>query len=180
MSGDDLVFKAMLFAERVHKNQKRKYTGAPYITHLAEVAAITHVYFPQDKEAIAVAWLHDCVEDQGVTREELELHFNNIIADGVLWLSDTSKPEDGNREKRKEIDRLHILAAPIRWQNVKLADLISNTRDILEHDSEGFGRVYLQEKKALMQLMNGVDEKIFLHAMRVSGAFEGIEAFNNR
>ena len=35
-----LAYKAMMFARTVHAGQVRKYTGAPYTDHLAEVAGI--------------------------------------------------------------------------------------------------------------------------------------------
>lgn len=65
-----LAYRAMMFAREAHKNQKRKYTGNPYADHLAEVAGIVATV-DQSEESIAVAWLHDCIEDQDVTPAEI-------------------------------------------------------------------------------------------------------------
>ena len=65
----DIAYRAMVFARRVHAAQTRKYSGNPYADHLAEVAGIVASVLP-DPAAIAVAWLHDCVEDQGITEME--------------------------------------------------------------------------------------------------------------
>ena len=66
-----LAFVAMQFAREVHAHQRRKYTNAPYTEHLAEVAGIVATV-NRDESAIAVAWLHDCVEDQNVTEARLK------------------------------------------------------------------------------------------------------------
>src|SRR5271165_3586051 len=55
---------ALLFAAQVHRNQDRKKTGIPYISHLLGVASIVLDYGGDEEMAIA-ALLHDAVEDHG-------------------------------------------------------------------------------------------------------------------
>ena len=153
MSG--LAFGAMEFARDVHRDQKRKYTGNPYIDHLAEVAGILSTV--TDKSAaIAVAWLHDCVEDQGVSEDDLEIQFGLQVAEGVMLLSDL---ETGNRAQRKAASRLRLAAAPGWVQTIKCADLISNTSSIVEHDPE-FAKVYLEEKRLLLSVLTKADPRL--------------------
>ncbi len=89
-----LAYQAMLFARQAHAGHQRRYTGAPYADHLAEVAGIVataETYDPiynMDGAMIAVAWLHDCVEDVGVTAEQLHAEFGWRVARGVMLLSD--------------------------------------------------------------------------------------------
>ena len=71
-------------------------------------------------------------------------------------LTSVSKPEDGNRAARKEIDRQHSANAPFEAQTIKLADIIDNTRNILEHD-RSFAKLYLKEKKALAESLMEAD-----------------------
>lgn len=150
------------FAFHVHRDHKRKYTGNPYTDHLAEVAGITAAVafregFGSDPEtAIAVAWLHDCVEDVGVTLEDLEGRFGRDVRDGVEWLSDL---EAGNRATRKRLSRERLARAPDWVQTIKVADLISNTSSIVQHDP-GFARVYLAEKAALLDVLTGADAEL--------------------
>ena len=67
-----LAYDAMIFAIDAHKYQRRKYTGNPYFDHLAEVAGITAAVTGPYPKIMAVCWLHDCVEDQGVSLDEIE------------------------------------------------------------------------------------------------------------
>ena len=142
------AFEAMMFARRVHATQRRKYTNNPYVDHLAEVAGIVST-ITDDERAIAVAWLHDTVEDCGVTVDELELRFGKVVAEGVMWLSDMEK---GNRATRKALSRERLSQAPDWIQNIKCADLISNTSSIVEHDPK-FSVTYLEEKRLLLNVL---------------------------
>lgn len=151
----DIAFRAMEFAREVHKDQKRKYTGNPYIEHLAEVAGIVATVTSVSSD-IAIAWLHDCVEDQGVTRAELERQFGSYVADGVLLLSDLDK---GNRAERKAASRRRLAAAPDWIQTIKVADLISNTSSIVLHDPD-FAVLYLEEKRQLLDVMTKADPRL--------------------
>lgn len=149
---DGLALRAMIFARDVHAGQRRKYTDAPYFDHLAEVAGIastvSSIY--RDPEKIqAVAWLHDCVEDQDVQPQDLGRLFGKTVATGVLLLSDL---EHGNRAERKAASRKRLAAAPGWVQNIKVADLISNTASIVRHDPK-FAAVYLQEKRLLLDVL---------------------------
>jgi (p)ppGpp synthase/HD superfamily hydrolase len=142
--------------------QLRKYTFEPYIVHPAEVAGIVADAGGTESQ-IAAAWLHDVVEDTGVTIEVIRAEFGDEIATLVGWLTDVSRPEQGNRAVRKAIDRAHTAAAPGAAQTVKLADLISNTRSIVAHD-EKFAVTYLAEKRELLKVMTKADPALMARA----------------
>ncbi|CAK9250420.1 unnamed protein product [Sphagnum jensenii] len=134
----------MNFALQAHGDQKRKYTGEPYWFHLAAVAGMVSTIH-QDQEVIAVAWLHDCLEDCPVTFDDLCQNFGRLIAEGVLALSDL---EQGNRDERKQQSR-ERLSRQDKWiQDIKVCDLMSNTASIVQHDPS-FAKVYLREKRML-------------------------------
>ncbi len=61
--------------------------------HLEEVAQIVEEAGGSD-EMIAVAWLHDAVEDTGVTIKDVEEFFRPAVVELVDWLTDVSRPED--------------------------------------------------------------------------------------
>jgi (p)ppGpp synthase/HD superfamily hydrolase len=148
-----IVEKARTFATAAHAAVKhvRKYTNEPYIVHPAEVAKI--VRDAGGTEAmIAAAWLHDTVEDTGVTIETIRSEFGTEVAELVEWLTDVSKPEDGPRWFRKKMDREHTAQASADAQTIKLADLISNTKTIMAHDAK-FAKVYLEEKRLMLEVM---------------------------
>lgn len=171
LDNHSLALDAMLFAREIHKDQVRKYTGNPYVDHLAEVAGIVATvlpHFPQivHDTMIAVAWLHDCIEDQGVTIEDLTKRFGPMVASGVLMLSDL---EEGNRAERKAASRERLSHATNWVQTIKCADLISNTSSIVKHDPK-FAVVYLQEKRELLATMNDANPHLWHLANMMAGA----------
>lgn len=160
----ELVIKARTFAVAAHAAvaQLRKYTNEPYIVHPREVAQIVGTV-PHTYEMLAAAWLHDVVEDTGVTIEVIREEFGEKVAELVGWLTDVSRPEQGNRATRKAIDRAHTAMAPAEAQTIKLADLISNTKSIMEHDAT-FAKTYLAEKKLLLEVMTKGDPVLYERA----------------
>lgn len=149
----DLIQRAEVYATQAHEriNHRRKYSNLPYQEHLRAVAALV-AECTDDREMIAAAWLHDTLEDTPATSGQLEQEFGPTVAKLVEELTDVSKPSDGNRATRKEIDRVHLSLASARAQTVKLADLIDNCRDITRHDPR-FAEVYLAEMAALLEVL---------------------------
>lgn len=157
----DIAYEAMKFAVEVHKDQVRKYTLEPYIIHLAEVAGIVSAVaknYPDVRdEMIATAWLHDCMEDQGITNAALYGKFGPSVARGVRWLSDLET--EGNRAQRKAQSRVRLASAPDWVQTIKCADLISNTKSIVQHDAK-FATLYLEEKRLLLNVLQKADKRL--------------------
>lgn len=154
----DVVEKARVFATAAHSAvaQLRKYTFEPYIVHPTDVVRILKEAGCKDKAMLAAAFLHDVIEDTKVTEETVRQEFGDEITDLVVWLSNVSKPSDGNRKIRKEKDKNHLAKAPARAQTIKLADLISNTGSIVEYDPK-FAKTYLPEKQALLEVLTKGD-----------------------
>lgn len=100
---------------------------------------------------------------------DIELNFGRIVAQMVEGLTDTSKPEDGNRGARKAIDRARIANTSPEVKTIKLADLIDNSRSIFSRDRQ-FAKVYLAEKLLLLEVLKEGDP--FLYAMAESIARE--------
>lgn len=154
----NIVQKAQVYAMAAHASVKqlRKYTNEPYIVHPGEVASMVACVPGATQEMVAAAWLHDVIEDTGCTFTDVHMAFGIDITTLVGWLTDVSKPEDGNRAHRKAIDREHTARAPAEAQTIKLADLISNSRSIMEHDP-AFAVVYLAEKRLLLEVLTKGD-----------------------
>lgn len=156
--------RAMEFAAHYHGiiDHRRKYTGEPYIEHPKAVVEIVKSV-SHTPAMLAAAWLHDVVEDTPATIEEVRKTFGAEVAGLVEMLTDVSRPEDGNRAKRKSIDRAHIAMASHEAKTIKLADLIDNTRSIVAHDA-GFARVYLAEKARLLRVLRDGDPAMWFMA----------------
>lgn len=145
----NLVLEAMLFAKEKHKDQKRKWTGNPYFEHLAEVAGIVASVERVSDIVLACAWLHDVIEDQGVSPEEIEKHFGFQVSVAVVSLSDL---EVGDRDTRKALSRQRLAKTPGWVQTIKVADIISNTGSTMNHDPV-FAEKYFAEKRLLLPLL---------------------------
>jgi Guanosine polyphosphate pyrophosphohydrolases/synthetases len=158
----DKVMVALGFAAEAHTAQVRKYTGEPYINHPVEVMNIVKSV-PHTEDMLCAALLHDVVEDCGVTLTEIFDIFGAEVCYMVNDLSDFSCPEDGNRAKRKAIDRLWIGSASSNSKTIKLADLISNSKSILEHDKD-FAKVYIKEKELLLEVLTEGDPTLYAEA----------------
>jgi (p)ppGpp synthase/HD superfamily hydrolase len=154
----DIVERARVFATAAHAavKQVRKYTGEPYVNHPAAVAKIVESV-PHTPEMLAAAFLHDVVEDTGITLDLIRAEFGDHVADLVYWLTDQSTLEDGNREIRKAIDRAHSAAASAEAQTIKVADLIDNTLTIRDRDPGFYRTHYFREKQLLLDAMTRAD-----------------------
>lgn len=162
----DLIRCARAFAIRAHDGQLRKYTGEPYFNHCEAVANLVGGTPDNTEEMIAAAFLHDTIEDCGISVAQIEAEFGFVVAVYVARLTDVSRPEDGNRAARKAKDRQYISGAPPEVQTIKLADLIDNSRSILERDPK-FAVVYLEEKRLLLEVLREGDPTLYEMACRI-------------
>ena len=160
--------RAFCIAAHAAVGQKRKYTDEPYAVHPIEVAQLVADYAAGATEDMLIAaLLHDVVEDTAVTLDLVTAQFGFIVAAYVEQLTDVSRPQDGNRAARKAIDCAHLADASPQAKTIKLADLISNSRSIREHDPE-FAKVYLAEKRELLKVLVEGDAVLFNMALELS------------
>ncbi len=132
-ANEALLNKAYVYAMQKHGKQKRA-SGDPYISHPLEVAAIlTEMHL--DESTIAVALLHDTIEDTNATRAEIDEMFGEDIGRLVEGLTKLKKL-DLVTKKAKQAENLRKLLLAIsddvRVLLVKLADRLHNMRT-LEH-----------------------------------------------
>lgn len=132
-ANEALLNKAYVYAMQKH-GQQRRASGDPYISHPLEVAAIlTDMHL--DESTIAVALLHDTIEDTTATRAEIDELFGEDIGRLVEGLTKL-KRLDLVTKKAKQAENLRKLLLAIsddvRVLLVKLADRLHNMRT-LEH-----------------------------------------------
>lgn len=190
----NLPDRALAFARAAHGEQKRKYTGNPYIEHPIRVAQLVKEAGGTE-EMIAAAYLHDVVEDvpypnflaaawwfegwdlhddetykllseRSNKLECIEFMFNPEVASLVEMVTDVSLPTDGNRKARKQKDLEHLAQASPEGKTIKLADLIDNSRDIVKNDPD-FAKVYMREKAALLPHLAEGSEKLYREAWKI-------------
>lgn len=137
MTGDlcsPLVERAMRFACRAHRDQQRKATDLPYISHPAGVALILARAGFADDSLLAAALLHDVVEDTVVSLERLGEEFPQPVLDYVAALTERKRHPDGTKRSwrtRKEEHLAHVTDAPLEVRAIVLADKLHNLSAML-------------------------------------------------
>lgn len=159
---DDMISRAALYSRAAHQavGQRRKYTGEHYYHHPKAVADMVSTAVGVTPEMVAAAYLHDVVEDTAITDDDIARDFGLVVAGYVFDLTDQfTDPAIGNREYRKAMERDRLARANPNSQTIKYADLIDNTASIAKHDPD-FAKVYLREKRSLLESMASGDDRL--------------------
>lgn len=156
-----IAYKAMLYATQQHTSQQRKFSNEPYIIHLAEVAGIvasvawTHpAMHPQT--LVAVAWLHDILEDTNSHVSVLHQLFGQEVAYGVQCL--TCDPHEDKNTAESEYTK-KLSNCPSWVQTIKCADMISNLRNIWTRDTK-FATGYTKRCRERIQVLTNADHRL--------------------
>jgi (p)ppGpp synthase/HD superfamily hydrolase len=125
--------RALVYAADVHRDQTRKGTGIPYITHLLAVAAIVGENGGTEDEVVA-ALLHDAPEDAGgeARLEDVRQRFGDGVAGIVAGCSDTFEDPKPPWRERKQAYIAHLAEAPPSVRLVSAADKLHNARSVLQ------------------------------------------------
>lgn len=144
VNDNGLLIKALAFAAHKHRDQRRKDAEAsPYINHpIALANVLCNEGGIADVNVLCAALLHDTVEDTQTTPEELTEQFGKTIRDIVMEVTDDKKLDKAER-KLKQIE--HAAHASYEAKLVKLADKISNLRDIVITPPSGWESKRKQE-----------------------------------
>jgi (p)ppGpp synthase/HD superfamily hydrolase len=136
--------QALAFAHRLHRKQRRKTLGAPYIAHLLGVAAAVIEDGGGEDEAIA-ALLHDSIEDQArhyaggaaALAAAIESEFGSDVLHLVEALTERPDPSEHGLASRAARWRAHkeayirqIVTADARVRRISSADSLYNVRSL--------------------------------------------------
>ena len=148
-----LLDRAIVFAVRAHAGTERRGKGFPYIVHPMEAVEIVAT-MTSDQELLAVAVLHDTVEDTDTTVEQIRTEFGDRIASLVASESDivvdgVNEEDSWHARKQAAINRLARASHDAKI--VALGDKLSNMRAI--------ARDYAQQGDALWNLFHVKDRK---------------------
>ena len=134
----NIVEKASVYAADKHKNQKRK-DGKPYFTHVEAVAKIVSnewsTLIPQinwniyKDHVVAAAFLHDVIEDCGVTKQDLLNEGFSVMTAEIVDILSKKKGENYFDFIMRIMDSGAFSMGVIA---VKLADLEHNMSDLNE------------------------------------------------
>ena len=130
-ANEALLNKAYVYAMQKHGHQRRA-SGDPYFSHPLEVAAIlTDMHM--DEATIAVALLHDTIEDTTATRQEIDELFGPDLGRLVEGLTKLKKLDlvSKKAEQAENLRKLLLaIAEDVRVLLVKLADRLHNMRTL--------------------------------------------------
>jgi guanosine-3',5'-bis(diphosphate) 3'-pyrophosphohydrolase len=154
-----LFLEVLAFSAHKHRAQRRKDRHASaYINHPIALARVLHNEGGvADPVTLAAAILHDTIEDTKTRRAELARAFGRAIA-GVVWEVTDDKRLHKRTRKRLQVEHAPHLSR--RAKLVKLADKISNLRDIRRAPPVGWSRKrkreYFEWAKRVVDGLRGV------------------------
>lgn len=157
------LLEAASFAAKKHTGQKRKGAdGEPYINHPLEVAnLLANVGKVEDYDILIAALLHDTVEDTGVTEEDLTELFGAKVSG---YVSEVTDDKSLPKAKRKQLQIEHAPHLSGGAKQIKLADKISNIRDVTEnppHDWSQERRLeYVEWGEKVVAGLRGANENL--------------------
>ncbi|WP_094559303.1 HD domain-containing protein [Synechococcus sp. 8F6] len=126
--------EALLWAEALHRNQRRKGKNVPYVSHLMAVSAMVWEDGGTEDQAIA-ALLHDAIEDAGQSHASIAERFGAVVADIVRDCTDTSADTaPGEKEPwliRKTRYVASLAAKTVQSLLVTAADKAHNAGDMV-------------------------------------------------
>jgi (p)ppGpp synthase/HD superfamily hydrolase len=123
---------ALAYASRLHREQTRKGSGIPYVSHLLAVCSLVIEHGGNEDQAIA-ALLHDAAEDQGgeARLSEIRARYGAAVADIVADCTDAWTEPKPPWRPRKEAYLAALPSKPSASLLVSLADKVHNASAIL-------------------------------------------------
>ncbi len=127
--------QALIFAHELHREQIRKGSGVPYVTHLLGVASIVGEHGGSEDQVIG-ALLHDSIEDcigeVPDIREQIQARFGALVLEIVEACTDSDTVEKAEWRPRKEayLERLRAKPKDSPALLVSKADKLHNLRSI--------------------------------------------------
>lgn len=129
---------ALSWSATLHAAQVRKGSGHPYVAHLLSVSALIWRDGGSEDEAIA-GLLHDAIEDQGVTRQQIAERCGERVAHIVELCTDAAGSAKPPWRLRKEAHLARLAGVrDLDVLRVVAADKLDNALSVLgDHDVIG-------------------------------------------
>ena len=171
-SNKQIALKALSIAEEAHKGQFRKDGTTPYIEHPMKVASFLYTLGIREDEILAIALLHDVLEDTKVTAHALlGAGFSKEVVAAVCLV--TKKSDYNNKEYYE-----NILMDPYATI-VKIADRAHNLATLYNFTPEKRQKYLEETKEYIIPLLNKAQHTYYQYsdALRVLEVF--IDAIYN-
>lgn len=161
MNHNDILTFARSFADISHTEAGTSYDGKPYVVHLNDVVDVLLRFGETDKSMLAAGYLHDVIEDVGVSPATIKDLFGDRVCELVSALTD----EPGvNRKERKAKTYPKIKAIPGATQ-LKLADRIANVENSIRTNNKRMFLMYSKENKEFEANLRSLNDSDVVCAM---------------
>jgi len=158
-----LLARAFAYAARCYSGATRKgFAGAPYVDHVAEVAALLAENVEGvAADVVAAALLHDTVEKSEASLEEIADLFGERVAG---WVGEMTDDESLPRaeQMRQQVEAFKSASRPARL--IKLADKTSNLAEVADAPPEGWSperfAEYVEWGAEVAYHCRGLDERL--------------------
>lgn len=157
------ITQALDFAAKKHVHQRRKgELQEPYINHLTEVARLlAEATQGQDTDLVIAGLLHDSIEDQNVTRQEIAELFGEEVAQIVAEVTDDKSLP---KQERKRLQAETAGKKSEKARLLKIADKTANLRSILNSPptdwSEARKQEYFTWAKSVVDNCRGINSQL--------------------
>lgn len=157
-----IIDLAKEYAISLYSERNLRYGNEPYSNHLQEVVDIAtqfkHLLSSDDiEDVIAACWLHDCVEDCGVSYSDIQRMFGRRVADIVYDVTNELGKNRKERALRTYVKTMHNPLAIF----VKCCDRLANMRRS-KTEKESMYKKYCQEFP------------VFKYALKSNGQFSSL------
>lgn len=156
----NLEVKAWNFAKEKHKDQKRKFIGAPYFdAHVQKVNGIVKMY-TSDESILAASLLHDvvedCYEDKELGYKDIEEEFGKEVSDIVRELTSNDDDISIKFSGSKAQYLIHkMLGMSDKALLIKLGDRLQNISDAFTASESFRNKYYLETKEIIDAVRSG-------------------------
>lgn len=126
------LYSAYAFAAYAHRNQKRKGTGIPYLSHLISAVEIAKS-ITEDEDILIAVLLHDTLEDTDVTYGMIKENFGENVAKMVAHETEDKRrerPASDTWKERKQENIENVRNSSKEIKIIALCDKLSNLRSI--------------------------------------------------
>ena len=166
----DKLKEAILYADKIHKKQKRKGSDMPYINHPIAVMENVLKYSKHSdnlESLLIIACLHDVLEDaedKEKAASDIFEKFGSKILFGVMELtSDKTMQHELGKEKYLALKMTEMSSDIL---TIKLCDRLSNVNDLESSNNKEFIAKYRKESTGILRYLldnrelNDIQKKI--------------------
>ena len=156
----DLIQSAKLFAiSNSHRTTMNR--NPAMLSPEGHLKSVAHIVSSVSKDAnmISAAWLHDVVEDTGITINEVERRFGTAVARLVDELTLVGHSAHGSRAIRLALAKEHFADVSAPAKTIAVADLIDTCRQLSKNEPASL-RTYARDAIELAHVLDGGDARL--------------------